>query len=420
MDNRRCRRCKRKRGNDEPPAVQQYKTCAKCRVIERKKKGKQPLSEDAMLYGTKPERRSYADQSFSADRYDRKRADKFNHYQPQVNSGYDSTGFLHGLPAQTAAAVSVTAPVPVAEIQAPVPAAVVLPLECQLCDAGLDAADTLLAAYRLCGPCYTDPLRQPNVYGAFNEFLWELSRGRSRDIERAVFIKEVSDHFTDSLGSSRVISSERQFRQFVLESVKTIFVDPVVASIGYELAPVLNNVGEINNKPPSVSRYTNQYQYKQTSPLRLSYKCIKEADVQCDLDVSVVYDIGNNLVVIRARHRLHAKKVDYPPEFFQRVAEIIRGRPETLSDEHTEELAVYVYDRLLEEDRDGLLYGFVHGLSREQFLSDFQNLAQLLEELRSVDAEAGESEAEDEEEEEDDDETPDAAEPLDPAFGSDI
>lgn len=413
MDNRRCRRCKRKRGNDEPPAVQQYKTCAKCRVIERKKKGKQPLSEDAMLYGTKPERRSYGEPTFSADRFGRKRTDKFNHYQPAVATGYDTTGFLQVVPAQTAA---VAAPAPAAEVLAPAPVAVALPLECQLCDAGLEAADTLLAAYRLCGPCYTDPLRQPNVYGAFNEFLWELSRGRS-DVERVVFIKEVSDHFTDSLGSSRVISSERQFRQFVLESVKTIFVDPVVASIGYEVAPVLNNVGEVNNKPPSVSRYTNQYQYKQTAAFRLAYKSVKEADAQADLDISVVYDIGNNLVVIRARHRLHAKKVEYPPQFFQKVAEIIRGRPETLSDEHTEQLAAYVYDQLAEET-EGSLYGFVQGLSRGQFLSDFQNLELFSEELRSVDAEA-ESEVEEDEEEEEEEEE-ETSEPLDPAFGSDI
>ncbi|OBA20791.1 hypothetical protein METBIDRAFT_32742 [Metschnikowia bicuspidata var. bicuspidata NRRL YB-4993] len=51
-DVRRCRRCKRRRMDDEPPEVQQYKTCAKCRIIERtKKKSRKPLAEETMRYG---------------------------------------------------------------------------------------------------------------------------------------------------------------------------------------------------------------------------------------------------------------------------------------------------------------------------------------------------------------------------------
>ncbi|KAK6465144.1 hypothetical protein DFJ63DRAFT_332577 [Scheffersomyces coipomensis] len=51
---RRCRRCKRKRLDDEPPEVRQYKTCAKCRIIERNKKNsRKPLAEETMLYGLK-------------------------------------------------------------------------------------------------------------------------------------------------------------------------------------------------------------------------------------------------------------------------------------------------------------------------------------------------------------------------------
>ncbi|ODV77126.1 uncharacterized protein CANTADRAFT_27493, partial [Suhomyces tanzawaensis NRRL Y-17324] len=51
---RRCRRCKRKRLDDEPPEVMQYRTCAKCRIIERNKKNsRKPLAEETMLYGLK-------------------------------------------------------------------------------------------------------------------------------------------------------------------------------------------------------------------------------------------------------------------------------------------------------------------------------------------------------------------------------
>ncbi|KHC66539.1 hypothetical protein MGE_01554 [Candida albicans P75010] len=54
MDVRRCRRCKRKRLDDEPDEVRQYKTCAKCRIIERNKKNsRKPLAEETMLYGLK-------------------------------------------------------------------------------------------------------------------------------------------------------------------------------------------------------------------------------------------------------------------------------------------------------------------------------------------------------------------------------
>lgn len=63
-DVRRCRRCKRRRMDDEPPEVQQYKTCAKCRIIERtKKKLRKPLAEETMRYGM----RQFQEQSQNAN-----------------------------------------------------------------------------------------------------------------------------------------------------------------------------------------------------------------------------------------------------------------------------------------------------------------------------------------------------------------
>lgn len=63
-DVRRCRRCKRRRMDDEPPEVQQYKTCAKCRIIERtKKKLRKPLAEETMRYGM----RQFQEQNQSTD-----------------------------------------------------------------------------------------------------------------------------------------------------------------------------------------------------------------------------------------------------------------------------------------------------------------------------------------------------------------
>lgn len=50
--------------DDEPPEVQQYKTCAKCRIIERtKKKLRKPLAEETMRYGM----RQFHEQNQSTD-----------------------------------------------------------------------------------------------------------------------------------------------------------------------------------------------------------------------------------------------------------------------------------------------------------------------------------------------------------------
>lgn len=50
--------------DDEPPEVQQYKTCAKCRIIERtKKKLRKPLAEETMRYGM----RQFQEQSQNAN-----------------------------------------------------------------------------------------------------------------------------------------------------------------------------------------------------------------------------------------------------------------------------------------------------------------------------------------------------------------
>ncbi|KAG2736945.1 hypothetical protein G9P44_001035 [Scheffersomyces stipitis] len=62
---RRCRRCKRKRLEDEPLEVRQYKTCAKCRIIERNKKNsRKPLAEETMLYGLKQFREQSTNENF--------------------------------------------------------------------------------------------------------------------------------------------------------------------------------------------------------------------------------------------------------------------------------------------------------------------------------------------------------------------
>ncbi|KAK6454616.1 uncharacterized protein RJT20DRAFT_130799 [Scheffersomyces xylosifermentans] len=64
-DIRRCRRCKRKRLEDEPLEVRQYKTCAKCRIIERNKKNsRKPLAEETMLYGLKQFREQSSSDNF--------------------------------------------------------------------------------------------------------------------------------------------------------------------------------------------------------------------------------------------------------------------------------------------------------------------------------------------------------------------
>ncbi|KAI5952009.1 hypothetical protein KGF54_005084 [Candida jiufengensis] len=62
---RRCRRCKRKRIDDEPSEVKQYKTCAKCRIIERNKKNsRKPLAEETMLYGLKQFREQQSTENY--------------------------------------------------------------------------------------------------------------------------------------------------------------------------------------------------------------------------------------------------------------------------------------------------------------------------------------------------------------------
>ncbi|KAI5953818.1 hypothetical protein CANMA_004656 [Candida margitis] len=64
-DIRRCRRCKRKRLDDEPMEVKQYKTCAKCRIIERNKKNsRKPLAKETMLYGLKQFREQQSTENY--------------------------------------------------------------------------------------------------------------------------------------------------------------------------------------------------------------------------------------------------------------------------------------------------------------------------------------------------------------------
>lgn len=365
-DVRRCRRCKRKRLDDEPPEVRQYKTCAKCRIIERqKKKLRKPLAEETMIYGMKQFQQQNQNANFihddifmdddvftggvrnSASRYD---GDVVNPLQQQQQQQQQ---FYQFQPQQTAqAAIQAVSQVPVAPmplvqqqaqqqvqqahqahqqhirsmpVQVSMPeTAPHQPINCEICSTKLDRNDELNMNYRLCLECYSDPFKQDNVYGNFNEYLMAVTTNKYKDIKSFIYIKETDKTFSDHLVyQNRPINSERLYREFILENIQVIYIDPIIASLGCKFNRVSSNVSEVNSLPPVFNPVINQYQYKNTKPIRSYHKYYKE--MACEANIYMTFDLTTNILTIKLSQKVFNNSTNYPSKFIDLVHTILKS-----------------------------------------------------------------------------------------------
>ena len=264
------------------------------------------------------------------------------------------------------------------------------PVPCEICGRILDANDELLMNYRLCSDCFADPYRG-NVYGLYNEYLLAVSKSQHKDVKNLVFVKELGN-FSDNLVSRPM--NERQFREFIIEKIKVIYLDPVIASIGYKFNLVLANTADTHAK----------------KPIRAVYKCYKEQDQSFVSSVHVTYDLVTSILVVKFSHRVYnASK--YPPAVVSAVHSAVdrlrsvRG-PNVAYDSET---ALLVYDELVQSEGEVRDWLVSHG--RTDFASGFSKFATVGTAAETTPAKVnGEKpqEEEDAEEEEEEEEPEDA------------
>lgn len=430
-DIRRCRRCKRRRMDDEPPEVQQYKTCAKCRIIERtKKKSRKPLAEETMRYGMRQFQEQNQttnfihDDIFTNDQLilDMSSRDVVNplkqlynaqfsaYKQPsQAQNNYPGNSYYNGQPlpgtygylgqgspypgaggqpgrpqgvSSTSAAAIAAAAINRNDLQ---PqrlhqyrqyqqkgdrSRVIPPTSCELCSGKLDADDSISSIYRLCDNCYLDPYAGNAVLSDFNDFL--LAVGTTDNV---TYILELAAYLVELLNTNRPINSEQQFRKVMLDSFRLIYVDPLLASLApLKLVQTQNNVGDVNATVPEVSKVSHQYHYTLTPPLKATYASVGDSGTTM---VEVLFVTETNLIVIKKTSKKTA--ADYLVAFLKDLEERMESKGLTFDDD-----AARVYSELaLKVDVD-------------QFIKDFKGLEKVLANVRTNEAlKESEAEAED-------------------------
>lgn len=427
-DARRCRRCKRRRMDDEPPEVQQYKTCAKCRIIERtKKKLRKPLHEETITYGMRQFQEQSQNSNFTHDDIfsndqllnDMQAAQssgvanplkqlynaQYTIYKQPGTGNYPAGGPIGsnyprglafalpglgpGTPAtplgtlSAAAAAIAAAAINRPDLQLGAQRArlqnhyrqyqqrqgdrsrVSAPTACELCACKLDAEDTTSAMYRLCAQCYLDPYARPNVFSDFNDFLMAVVK--NKDANTVTYILELAPYLVESLNSNRSIGLEEQFRKVMLDLFALIYLDPLVALLApLKFSRTAHNIGDVNNTLPVVSKVSLQYHYTLTPPLRSTYTVTSDSDATL---VELMFVTETNLIVIRKSTKKALN--EYSVAFLKLLDEQMRAKGLTFADD-----ALKVHAAL------GLSVG------SEQFAKDFGTLQTKIGEVRAGDATA--------------------------------
>ncbi|CAK7901433.1 hypothetical protein CAAN1_23S01156 [[Candida] anglica] len=415
-DGRRCRRCKRKRLDDEPPEVRQYKTCAKCRIIERqKKKSKKPLAEETMAYGMRQlqEHGGWNDDYFVQDDYMEESSNKrtrissssslaataaaavsagsdYLQYAATIGDGhYDTSGYQQPLQQQHTPVQHFVSHQPKDQtilqqypqqtqqqhFQQPTqqqqqhhqafqsgPQSMIAtsntvnlnnnnnninsgsnfsnnslvgggasgtgnssysteqqysqtqisnkPTFCEVCGTKIDIEVAHLH-YNLCKTCCINPYRLPNVYEDFSDFLQEVAPDRNQDIATLTFIKEVvSPDFNESLDTNNVNpNNERQYRELILNSIKQIYLNPVMAATGYRFTRVSSNLAVASHTTPTVDPATGRYSYKNTQQVKALFKVRQDGiDTSNQPQLFVSYNLSTNIIIIKLRRKIEKLK----------------------------------------------------------------------------------------------------------------
>lgn len=374
---RRCRRCKRKRLDDEPAEVRQYKTCAKCRIIERqKKKLKKPLAEETMVYGMRQLQEqqpgSWSEDLFNQDdvfvddshnplnvrarnaasaaaaaaeaavanatshsslvataaaavsaggvndvfpayqtfedqfehqkqqqqqqqhhqQQQQQQQQHYQHHEDQAGGDNDEKHNGVGHPSNgTDAAIGYA-------IQ-------VAPSACEVCGAQVNVAGN-----NLCHQCQSDPYRLPHVYGDFSDFLQQVSPNGQSETATRIFIKQVvaAPDFNENVDTNNVNpNNERQYRELVLNSIKQIYLNPVMAATGYKFVRVSSNLALSSHNAPKVDPVSGKYVYRDTQRVKALYRS-KAEESQSEILLYVTYDTSANLIVIKITWLPHKKE----------------------------------------------------------------------------------------------------------------
>lgn len=432
-DVRRCRRCKRKRLDDEPMEVRQYKTCAKCRIIERNKKQlRKPLAEETMLYGLK----QFYEQSLSdnfmeeegllEDEYFRQFHNKPFNYEAEINRVLSNPNYVppiiseSGLHQDTAKERSngfQTKPIKQQNISIPElhirqhkpkKLEISLPEEIKNDDifselADLGNEDELLPEATT-AQSITDPYLLGNVHDNFHKYLLRIfeMRHNNQDINNLVYLKEFNENFTLNMAKFDAHSrdrleimlnaklNERQIRLHLLSNLKAMYIDPIIAVMGLRYRQESTNIND----------------FKSTNFLKSSHgfvpheKFSSQAEIRKIKSSSIYLSFNKkyNLLVIKINHFTYRPSgVKYTTEFKSKIQDIFKKLQfeKEMYDSQTKDTSLdfnvltanLVYDKLftLLDLCSSELQDFIKNLSKDDFIQDFINFEDVFKSNDEID-----------------------------------
>lgn len=235
------------------------------------------------------------------------------------------------------------------------------PTSCELCSLPLDLEDSVSAVYRLCNDCYSNPYNRPHVYSDFNDFL--LAMGNDNTDASFTYISELASYLVESLNSNKPITSEQQFRKTMLDSFRLIYLDPLFAALSpAKLTQTSNNISELNNTVPIVSKVSQQNHYLLTPPLKQTF-----ATADNSVSVELLFVTETNLIIIK---KVSKKALsEFSEDFIKDLDAKMRSKGLSFDDD-----ASKVYTEL------GLT------VDAEQFARNFRSFETLIDQIRGSDS----------------------------------
>lgn len=202
---------------------------------------------------------------------------------------------------------------------------ITVPTSCELCSQPLDLDDSVSAIYRLCNTCYSNPYSRPHVYSDFNDFL--LAMGSDTAEGSFTYISELASYLVESLNSNKPITSEQQFRKTMLDSFRLIYLDPLFASLSpAKLTQTSNNISELNNTVPIVSKVSQQNHYLLTPPLKQTF-----ATADNGINIELMFVTETNLIIIKKVAK--AAPSEFTDDFLKDLDSKMHERGLTFDDE---------------------------------------------------------------------------------------
>lgn len=176
---------------------------------------------------------------------------------------------------------------------------------CDVCEVKIPSG-----SYNLCDTCVSNPYGLEHVYGNFSDFLQQITPDKNLDVSTLTFIKEVvaAPDFNESLDTSNVNpNNERQFKELVLNSIKQIYLNAVMAAIGFKFTRVLSNLAVSSHTAPTIDPATGKYLYKSTQLVKALFKCKGDDELTGiipNIQLFVTYNLSTNIIVIKLKRRV--------------------------------------------------------------------------------------------------------------------